>query len=60
MIFLLLMFLLLLSGQIWKDFLIYKSRGYAQPDDENDSRLITGPSDASAHHQVDRFKKRKD
>ena len=52
------MLALLVYGSLWKDFSIYQHRGYAQPDDESDTTLITGPGDANSLWQIDRFKEK--
>ncbi len=55
-------FVFFIVGMCLQDWLTFKLRGYAKPDDPDSKNypIITGPSDAEAHWTVDRFKKPED
>jgi len=57
MLYLIIGFLVIVALHIVKDWLVYKHRGRVQPDGP-DSKVITGPEDATAQRQIDRTKKK--
>lgn len=55
MFYLIIIFLVVVGMEITRDWLVYKHRGRAKPDDQNQENppVITGPEDASAQRLID-------